>query len=129
MSSFNRQQINTIVNGTQGSSSSSVIDVNTTTTVTIVDPTAMYSMYAVINATIDAYAAVSVTATAADTTNLLADITNDDVLKRLDTVSANDTDDDGLLRENHVFDRTDVRAIFIIMYSLVFCCCFFGEYI
>lgn len=122
MSSFNRQQINSIVNGTHGSSSS-VIDVNTT--VAIVDPTAMYSMYTVLNATIDAYAAASATVTA-DTTNLF-DITNDDVFKRLDA-TGNDTDDGRLLRENHVFDRTDVRAIFIIMYSLVFCCCFFGEY-
>lgn len=123
MASFNLQQINNIVNGTQGSS---VIDVNTT--VAIVDPTALYSMYAVVNATIDAYAAASATASAtADTTNLF-DISNDDVLKRLDASANNDTDDGGLLRENHVFDRTDVRAIFIIMYSLVFCCCFFGEY-
>lgn len=121
MSSFNRQQINSIANGTQGSS---VIDVNTT--VGIVDPTTMYSMYAVLNATIDAYAAASATASAADSTNSY-DTSNDDVLKRFETAT-NDTDDDGLLRENHVFDRTDVRAIFIIMYSLVFCCCFFGEY-
>lgn len=121
MSSFNRQQINSIANGTQGSSA---IDVNTT--VGIVDPTTMYSMYAALNATIDAYAAASATASAADTTNSY-DTSNDDVLKRLETAN-NDTDDDGLLRENHVFDRTDVRAIFIIMYSLVFCCCFFGEY-
>lgn len=123
MSSFNRQQINSIANGTHGSS---VIDVNTT--VGIVDPTTMYSMFAVLNATIDAYAAASATATAsaADTTNSY-DTSNDDVLKRFETAN-NDTDDDGLLRENHVFDRTDVRAIFIIMYSLVFCCCFFGEY-
>lgn len=27
-----------------------------------------------------------------------------------------------------VFDRTDVRVVFITLYSLVFCCCFFGEY-
>lgn len=26
-----------------------------------------------------------------------------------------------------VFDRTDVRVVFITLYSLVFCCCFFGE--
>lgn len=121
MSSFNRQQINNIVNGTHGSTS--VIDVNTT--VASVDPTAMYSMYTALNATIDAYAGSSATVTA-DTTNLF-DISNEDVFKRLDA-TGNDTDDDGLLRENHVFDRTDVRAIFIIMYSLVFCCCFFGEY-
>lgn len=112
MSSFSRQQINNHINGTQPSS---VIDVNTT--VAIVDPTSIYTMYAVLNATIDAYTA--------DTTNLF-DISNDDVFKRLDNAS-NDTDD-GPLKRDHVFDRTDVRAIFIIMYSLVFCCCFFGEY-
>lgn len=26
-----------------------------------------------------------------------------------------------------VFDRTDVRVVFVTLYSLVFCCCFFGE--
>uniref|UniRef100_A0A182ML79 G-protein coupled receptors family 1 profile domain-containing protein n=1 Tax=Anopheles culicifacies TaxID=139723 RepID=A0A182ML79_9DIPT len=26
-----------------------------------------------------------------------------------------------------IFDRTDVRIIFITLYSLVFCCCFFGN--
>lgn len=114
MPSFNRQQINNVVNETQASSS--VIDVSNTT-VAIVDPTSIYSMYAVLNATIDAYTA--------DTTNLF-DISNDDVFKRLD--NANNDTDDGLLKRDHVFDRTDVRAIFIIMYSLVFCCCFFGEY-
>lgn len=27
-----------------------------------------------------------------------------------------------------IFDRTDVRIIFITLYSLVFCCCFFGKF-
>lgn len=27
-----------------------------------------------------------------------------------------------------IFDRTEVRIIFITLYSLVFFCCFFGEY-
>lgn len=31
-------------------------------------------------------------------------------------------------KRDFVFDRTDVRVIFITLYSLVFCCCFFGEY-
>lgn len=35
---------------------------------------------------------------------------------------------DDLLKRDHVFDRADVRAIFTVIYSLVFCCCFFGEY-
>lgn len=27
-----------------------------------------------------------------------------------------------------IYDRTDVRVIFITLYSLVFCCCFFGKF-
>lgn len=27
----------------------------------------------------------------------------------------------------YIFDRTDVRVIFITLYSIVFCCCFFGK--
>lgn len=38
-------------------------------------------------------------------------------------------DDKDLLKRDHVFDRTDVRVIFITMYTLVFCFCFFGEYL
>lgn len=37
---------------------------------------------------------------------------------------------EGAIVETHkefVFDRTDVRIVFITLYSLVFCCCFFGE--
>lgn len=33
------------------------------------------------------------------------------------------------IKKDFVFDRTDVRVIFITMYTLVFCCCFFGEYL
>lgn len=29
----------------------------------------------------------------------------------------------------YIYDRVDVRVIFISLYTLVFCCCFFGEYI
>ena len=29
--------------------------------------------------------------------------------------------------EEFIFDRTDVRAIFITLYTIVFCCCFFGK--
>ncbi|XP_077283200.1 trissin receptor-like isoform X2 [Arctopsyche grandis] len=29
--------------------------------------------------------------------------------------------------DDYIFDRTDVRAIFITLYTLVFCCCFFGN--
>lgn len=29
--------------------------------------------------------------------------------------------------KEYIFDRKEVRIIFITLYSLVFCCCFFGE--
>ncbi len=31
-------------------------------------------------------------------------------------------------KRDFVFDRTDVKVLFITLYSLVFCCCFFGKY-
>lgn len=31
--------------------------------------------------------------------------------------------------DEYIFDRTDVRAIFITLYTIVFCCCFFGKYL
>ncbi|XP_058448036.1 trissin receptor isoform X2 [Malaya genurostris] len=31
------------------------------------------------------------------------------------------------VQKEFIFDRTDVRVIFITLYSLVFCCCFFGN--
>lgn len=37
-------------------------------------------------------------------------------------------DDDESLKKDFVFDRTDVRVIFITLYSLVFCCCFLGKH-
>lgn len=37
--------------------------------------------------------------------------------------------DDAVGRQKEfVFDRTDVRIVFVTLYSLVFCCCFFGEF-
>lgn len=108
MSSLNHQQINNVINGTL----SSYVDVNATL-IRANDPT--YSIFAVLNTTIETYP---------DTTNLL-DISIDDDFNRLDNVS-NETD--GLLKRDHVFDRTDVRVIFTIIYSLVFCCCFFGKF-
>ncbi|XP_034474841.1 trissin receptor isoform X2 [Drosophila innubila] len=36
-------------------------------------------------------------------------------------------DDDGDNTSEYIFDRTDVRIIFITLYSIVFCCCFFGN--
>lgn len=35
----------------------------------------------------------------------------------------------GTVVKEFIFDRTDVRIIFITLYSLVFFCCFFGEYL
>lgn len=32
------------------------------------------------------------------------------------------------LHKEYIFDRKDVRYVFITLYSLVFCFCFFGEY-
>ncbi|XP_063529896.1 trissin receptor [Cydia strobilella] len=29
--------------------------------------------------------------------------------------------------DEYIFDRTDIRAIFIALYTIVFCCCFFGN--
>jgi hypothetical protein len=34
----------------------------------------------------------------------------------------------GELAKEFIFDRLDVRIIFITLYSLVFCCCFFGKF-
>lgn len=30
--------------------------------------------------------------------------------------------------KEYIFDRKEVRVIFVTLYSLVFCCCFFGEF-
>lgn len=35
---------------------------------------------------------------------------------------------DDALRRDFIFDRTDVRVIFISLYTLVFCCCFCGKF-
>lgn len=55
---------------------------------------------------------------------------NSDIVNNTSSVS-----DDGnvtsLYHEPHkeyIFDRKDVRYVFITLYSLVFCFCFFGEY-
>lgn len=31
------------------------------------------------------------------------------------------------LAEDYIFDRTDVRVVFVTLYSVVFACCFFGK--
>lgn len=57
-------------------------------------------------------------------TTAAGDSMNNDSLLGLDLVyGRNET----VVRE-FIFDRTDVRIIFITLYSLVFFCCFFGEY-
>lgn len=38
-----------------------------------------------------------------------------------------DNGSDSDVHKEFIFDRTDVRVIFITLYSLVFCCCFFGK--
>lgn len=45
----------------------------------------------------------------------------------IDGYTNHSIDIEELLKKDHVFDRTDVRVIFITMYTLVFCCCFFGK--
>lgn len=61
-------------------------------------------------------------------------INNTDLFTNATTVrnhySDNDTivDDEELFKKDFAFDRTDVRVIFITMYTLVFCCCFFGKF-
>lgn len=39
----------------------------------------------------------------------------------------NSTFNHDIVHKEYIFDRKEVRIIFIILYSIVFCCCFFGE--
>lgn len=43
-----------------------------------------------------------------------------------ETLSANDTF--SFEPKEYIFDRKGVRFIFVTLYSLVFCCCFFGKF-
>lgn len=43
-----------------------------------------------------------------------------------DTSMSNSTLDFKYEPKEYIFDRKEVRVIFITLYSLVFCCCFFG---
>lgn len=72
---------------------------------------------AALNGTIDSYI---------DTKTLL-DVSAIQIFKKAYNYS-NGTIEDELLKKDHVFDRTDVRVIFTIIYTLVFCFCFFGEF-
>lgn len=44
-----------------------------------------------------------------------------------DTMASNNTLDYEFEPREYIFDRKEVRIIFITLYTLVFCCCFFGE--
>lgn len=46
-----------------------------------------------------------------------------------DTLMSNNTLDFKFEPKEYIFDRKEVRVIFITLYSLVFCCCFFGKYV
>lgn len=65
-----------------------------------------------------------------NTTNLFERSLTEDNAISIDNNRTKQTiaDDKELFKRDHVFDRTDVRMIFITMYSLVFCCCFFGKF-
>lgn len=65
-------------------------------------------------------------ATNENTTNLYSD-SSDDSFNHYENHTNQTIDDSELSKRDHVFDRTDVRVIFITMYTLVFCCCFFGK--
>ena len=36
--------------------------------------------------------------------------------------------DNSTFNEDYIFDRIEVKVIFITLYSIVFVCCFFGKY-
>lgn len=44
-------------------------------------------------------------------------------------VPNNDTYDFKTEQKEYIFDRKDVRYVFVTLYSLVFCFCFFGKFI
>lgn len=105
MSSLNAQEVKALINETI--SSSKLTSTDTT-----------YAVYAVLNASIDPFTE----------TNFL-DFSSNDIYNHYDNHSNGSTiQNDELLKRDHVFDRTDVRVIFTIIYTLVFCCCFFGEF-
>lgn len=65
-----------------------------------------------------------------NTTNLYGNCSDDSSVKHIDNhTTANRTIYDRDLQEHdHAFQRTDVRVIFITIFTLVFCVCFIGEY-
>lgn len=46
----------------------------------------------------------------------------------INNISGSSYSDDVNITKEYIFDRKDVRYVFITLYSLVFCFCFFGEY-
>lgn len=61
-------------------------------------------------------------------TDFLMNLTSTATTSNLYRTNESTIDGDEPIKKDFVFDRTDVRVIFITMYTLVFCCCFFGEY-
>lgn len=51
----------------------------------------------------------------------------DGAYTNLANVTANNYTDT-TFQDDYLFDRTDVRVIFITLYSIVFSCCFFGKF-
>lgn len=105
MSSLNDREVKTLPNETLLSSNLRSTD-------------ATYAIYAILNATTDPFTE----------TNLL-NFSSIDIFNQYDNHSNGTIQNDELLKRDHVFDRTDVRVIFTIIYTLVFCCCFFGEFL
>lgn len=52
----------------------------------------------------------------------------DSMMATIDVGNDTEYDRNGTVVREFIFDRTDVRIIFITLYSLVFFCCFFGKY-
>jgi hypothetical protein len=69
----------------------------------------------------------SVIESSSSTSSLLTNVTDSgDEIYSNDSFMSNDTLN--MSAREYVFDRKDVRYVFITLYSLVFCFCFFGEY-
>lgn len=62
-------------------------------------------------------------------TGYLENITQINIFNQSSFMNESDYNDADLENKEYIFDRLEVRVIFITLYSLVFCCCFFGEWI
>lgn len=58
----------------------------------------------------------------------LGPLNKTDPVNYVESSDANNTIRDDFNDDEYIFDRTDIRAIFITLYTLVFCCCFFGKF-